>query len=138
MRRQSFESASVNLWMRKCVVRVLHLFGIHLERDIKRDKIVEFISSIHPMTTDHKLIRVGGNGDGGYLVPDDLDGIKYLFSPGVSTKLSFESELADQGIKCFLADYSVSLSTSINSNVYFMKKFVGILDSETDIRIETG
>ena len=27
---------------------------------------------------------IGGAGDGGYLVPDDLDGIEYCFSPGVN------------------------------------------------------
>ena len=137
MRRQSFVSVRLNIWIRRCAVKVSHLFGIHLERDVKKDQIVEFISTIHPLTTNHSLIRVGGDGDGGYLVPDDLDGIRYLFSPGVSTKISFESELADQGIKCFLADSSVSLSPLIRSNVNFMQKFIGILDSETDISIET-
>ena len=118
-------------------IEAFHFFKMHIERDIGKHQIVEFISSIHPVKTNLELIRVGGSGDGGYLIPDDLSGVNYLFSPGVSTKISFESELADRGIKCFLADYSVSLSPSIKGNVNFMKKFVGILDNETDISIET-
>ena len=128
---------SVNIWMRAQIIKTLHFFRLNIERDIGKNQIVEFISSIHPMQTNFKLIRVGGRGDGGYLVPDDLGGVNYLFSPGVSTKIAFESELADQGIKCFLADYSVSLSPLIRSNVNFMQKFIGILDSETDISIKT-
>ena len=79
MRRQSFVSVRLNIWIRRCAVKVSHLFGIHLERDVKKDQIVEFISTIHPLTTNHSLIRVGGDGDGGYLVPDDLDGFRLVF-----------------------------------------------------------
>ena len=30
-----------------------------------------------PFDLGHPLVRVGGEGDGGYLLPDILDGIKY-------------------------------------------------------------
>lgn len=132
-----FRLMSVNIWMRTHIIKTLHFFRMNIERDIGKNQIVEFISSIHPMNTNFKLIRVGGSGDGGYLIPDDLVGVNYLFSPGVSNKISFESELAGRGIKCFLADYSVSLPHSIKRNVNFIKKFIGILDSETEISIET-
>lgn len=37
------------------------------------------------------LIRLGPNGDGGYLVPDDLTGIEACFSPGVCATSEFEN-----------------------------------------------
>ena len=40
-----------------------------------------------------ELIRVGGEGDGGYLVPNILKNISYCYSPGVSFTASFEKEL---------------------------------------------
>ena len=38
----------------------------------------------------YKLIRLGGRGDGAYLLPDDLQDIQACFSPGVSDSKLFE------------------------------------------------
>ena len=46
-----------------------------------------------PKASPFGLIRIGGNSDGAYLVPDDLQGISCCFSPGVSDRKSFEDEL---------------------------------------------
>ncbi|MCU0530438.1 MAG: FkbM family methyltransferase [Cyanobium sp. Prado107] len=35
-----------------------------------------------PVGCRYPLIRIGGNGDGAYLLPDDLEGISACFSPG--------------------------------------------------------
>ena len=35
----------------------------------------EFINRLHPLVTEHPLIRIGARGDGGYLIPDDLEGV---------------------------------------------------------------
>jgi hypothetical protein len=55
--------------------------------------VIETLSALWPVDTGHKLIRVGGELDGGYLVPDDLDGIVACFSPGVGGSASFEADL---------------------------------------------
>lgn len=53
------------------------------------------------------LIRVGGDHDGAYLIPDDLQGVVACFSPGVNVTKDFEDDLANRfGIKSFLCDYS--------------------------------
>ena len=49
----------------------------------------------------------GPDGDGGYLVPDDLEGIVACFSPGVSNVAGFEKDCALKGMKVFMADASV-------------------------------
>jgi hypothetical protein len=41
--------------------------------------------SLAPIDTGIPLDRVGGDGDGGYLIPRDTEGVVALFSPGVST-----------------------------------------------------
>lgn len=72
------------------------------------------------------LIRIGGDGDGGYLLPDILRDVKYCFSPGVGDIAKFEEELDRlYGIKSFLADASVEASPIVNSNFEFIKKFLG-------------
>jgi hypothetical protein len=87
--------------------------------------LTEFFRSIKPISTNHDLIRIGGETDGGYLVPDDLGGIEVCFSPGVSRIADFESELASRGIGCFLADYSVDAPPITNKLIHFEKKFLG-------------
>lgn len=70
--------------------------------------------------------RVGGAGDGGYLVPKDLDGIEFCFSPGVAECSDFEAYLADNfGVQCFLADASVERPAVQRDLFDFEKKFLG-------------
>jgi len=81
--------------------------GFNLTWQTEPAKVLEVIRKLRPMDCGKELIRLGGAGDGGYLVPNDLDGIEYCFSPGVSTTSDFEDVVVNLGIKSFLADYSV-------------------------------
>jgi hypothetical protein len=85
---------------------------------------------LRPLKTDHPLIRLGGAGDGGYLVPDDFNGLAACFSPGVSEIADFELALANRGIPCFLADYSVDAPPVPHPLFHFEKKFLGSEDNE--------
>ena len=63
-----------------------------------------FAAEFRVNTVNVPLVRIGGEGDGGYLLPDDLKGIRKCFSPGVSTTAEFEKHVArTYGIKSFLA-----------------------------------
>lgn len=95
-----------------------------------RDELAAFIGSLRPYSTDKGLIRLGPGGDGGYLVPDDLDGIEACFSPGVSTVSGFENECAERGMKAFLADKSVDRPADENELFHFTKKFVGAFSDD--------
>ena len=79
---------------------------------------------LRPLNTGKKLIRVGSKADGGYLVPDDFDGIKACFSAGVADDSTLELDMARRGIKCFLADYSVDRAATENALFKFRKKFI--------------
>ena len=85
---------------------------------------------VRPYSTNHELIRIGGNSDGGYLVPDDLFGVMNCFSPGVSETANFEFDLANRKIKSFLADYSVEKSPIENELIDFEKKYLGAETNE--------
>lgn len=72
------------------------------------EDILHAISLLIPKACSHELIRVGGTGDGAYLVPDDLADIDACFSPGVSNLINFEQELADKlSIHSYMCDASV-------------------------------
>lgn len=72
---------------------------------------------LKPNPSPFPMIRIGGNQDGAYLVPDDLDGVTACFSPGVCNSKAFEDELSlSYGIRCHLCDYSADsnlLGTSL-------------------------
>jgi hypothetical protein len=84
---------------------------------------------LRPQDCGKELIRIGGTGDGGYLIPDDLEGIEYCFSPGVNVVSDFENHLANLKIKSFLADYSVDSPPVQRPEFIFDKKFLGSTDN---------
>lgn len=104
--------------------------GYFPTKTTKREDLVGLIARLHPLATGIDLIRLGSEGDGGYLVPDDLDGIEACFSPGVSDSSDFEQACAHRGMKVFLADYSVDGPASCHQRFHFTKKFVGATTSE--------
>jgi hypothetical protein len=88
-------------------------------------RVNALIRRLHPVVCDKELIRLGPNGDGGYLVPDDLEGIVACFSPGVSNVVGFERDCALRGMKVFMADASVGAPPQPHPRFTFIKKFIG-------------
>jgi hypothetical protein len=110
--------------------------GLNLNKATKSIDLDLFFRQIKPVRTNFELIRIGGNGDSGYLIPNDLDGIKYCFSPGVSVESYFEDELSKYNITSYLADYSVEAPSIKNDFIKFEKKYVGIKNTEICITLE--
>ena len=96
-------------------------------------KIKDLISLVKPKKLSIDHIRLGGDNDGGYLVPNDLEGVKYCFSPGVGKITKFENEISKNNIKSFLADYSVDFKSENNLLIDFEKKFLGPISYENYI-----
>jgi hypothetical protein len=82
------------------------------------------------------LIRLGGDRDGGYVVPDDLDGVAACFSPGVDVTASFEGDLIMRGIRCHLADASVDGPPIAGPLVDFQRKFLGTCSNERFLTLD--
>ena len=95
------------------------------------------IAGLRPVNTEHPLIRIGGKRDGGYLIPDDLEGISACFSPGVGATTRFEEELARRyRISCYLADASVtapSFDPALAPWLDFERKFIGNRGAAPDV-----
>jgi len=100
-------------------------------------EVLGLIHKLHPQDCGIDLIRVGRERDGGYLIPDDLDGIEYCFSPGVGTVSDFESQLAERRIRSFLADYSVDKPPITGPEFTFDKTYLGSSNREHFITLES-
>jgi hypothetical protein len=125
-----------NRRIRDSVIRTVGGAGLHIADRTAPEEVRRVLQSLRPVNGGYELIRLGPDGDGGYLVPDDLAGIEYAFSPGVSTESGFEAALAARGLRVFLADFSVDGPAQANPNFVFRKKYVGCLSDDTFMTLE--
>lgn len=75
------------LWRAERVMSINELFV-----ETPKEKVEGFIKSLHPIKTEHELVRWGAKHDGGYLIPNDFEGIRALFSPSVGGESTFEED----------------------------------------------
>jgi len=125
-----------NKWAKDLAQKLAGSVGTHLAKRTKYAELNSLIHWLHPVDSGVELIRLGPDGDGGYLVPNDLAGIEYCFSPGVSTESGFEAALAARGMRVFLADYSVDRPAQANANFQFDKKYIGCLSDKTFMTLD--
>jgi len=98
---------------------------------IGKKRVIELVQKLAPVTVEGKgLIRLGADGDGGYLIPDDLKGIEACFSPGVGDVSEFDVDCLARNMKVFLADNSIEGPAHTAEGMSFSKKHTGVLTSE--------
>lgn len=100
-----------------------------------KEEIQKLIDSLRPVKTKFNMIRVGGDNDGGYLLPNDLSGISVCFSPGVDVTASFEIDLCKRGIGSHLADASVDAPPKNFTPLSFTKKYLGGYNDDTHMTL---
>ena len=115
--------------------RLLEALDVHATRATPGHEVVDLFNKLRPVRAGPELIRLGGPGDGGYLVPDDLSGIDCCYSAGVGTTSHFEADLSRRGIRSLMADYSVTGPPIDDPSFTFLKRYVGVSDTDTDIEI---
>lgn len=70
------------------------------------------------------LMRVGGLGDGGYVIPaEDCYGLEALFSVGISDDWSFERQIAKHSPRCAIYGYDRT-SGSVVFAYYFLREIL--------------
>lgn len=86
----------------------------------------EALTLLTPWDVGAQLVRLGGPADGGYLVPDDFDGIEALLSPGVADTWDFERLVGDQlGIPAYMIDGSVDEPRDLTHLQHFDRLWLG-------------
>jgi hypothetical protein len=108
------------------ILRGLKKRGMLVSRTMPKSEVERFLARFRQKYVSVELVRVGGENDGGYLVPAFLEEIDYCFSPGVDYTATFEAALGKRyGVKSFLADASVSSAPASGFEHEFLKKFLG-------------
>lgn len=102
-----------------------------------KDDLLDLISLLRPKLVREGLVRVGNSSDGGYLLPNILNGIDAVYSPGVGTTMDFEKYFLNLGIKCFLADKSIDRPPLRDKNFFFLSKFLGVIDDDETVTLQT-
>ncbi len=121
--------------MRRAVERTF-ADRIAVGNSAKPEAIRASLQPVRPVAVRGGLKRFGPAGDGGYLMPDDLDGIRACISPGVSNECGFDEAMAARGIDVYMADASVSAPPVANPRFHFTPKFLDISPSEQTMAIE--
>jgi len=109
-------------------------FSLHYP-SIREPALLNLLKKFKVYQTEHQLVRLGEKGGGGYLIPDDFEprmnedgniiSLNSCITGGVGSEIGFEYDLAQKGIKCHMADYSVSKPPLTHENFFFVKKFLG-------------
>ena len=79
-----YERPLIQRFIDSIVRRLVSISSLKIAENISYSRSIELLTRLYPYDSGHTLLRLGPNGDGGYLVPDDLDGITHCFSPGVA------------------------------------------------------
>lgn len=108
---------------------------IWIEKATRQSELAAFIKKLKPTPTPEGLKRFGPARDGGYLMPDDLEGVIACISPGVSLECGFDEEIASRGIDVIMTDASVEGPPSQNPRFRFMRKFVDITSTPQTVHI---
>jgi hypothetical protein len=95
-------------------------------------EIEAFYKKLQPFESGFPLKRVGGKGDGGYLIPDMEIQWDAIISPGVGGSIAFESEVANQDTAVFLIDATVMPPRDLPRNFHFISKMLRSGNDDAD------
>jgi len=118
------------------LLKILGVFGWSARKLISIKDWENFLSIIRPIEVGSDLVRIGGSYDGSYLVPDDLESISMLISPGIGESRAFEDELYSRfGICSILIDPNTQ-PTHLNPGDLYLDKSISGSSSSTGITIQ--
>jgi hypothetical protein len=101
-------------------------------------EISSLLQSIQAMAIREKLIRVGPNRDGGYVVPEEIFAVDGLISPGVGFSNDFDTSLAEHGVPVLMIDHTVTKPPGGHESFRFRKMELSPFDSATEISLDSA
>lgn len=109
--------------------------GFCVRKRVSKAPMLRLLKYLTPQESRIDLLRLGGPSDGGYLVPNDLEGLTACFSPGVDYTATFERDLIERGVPCFLSDRSVNGSPFEHDLIRFQKKYIDVVNDDDNVTL---
>jgi hypothetical protein len=99
------------------------------EVEVSKEQLIKLFHQFKPLYCGVDLIRVGPQFDGGYLVPNDLEGIDWCISPGCGAMWGFEKDLWDRfKIPSIIVDHENMKPIDLPKEFIFENTFIGYTD----------
>ncbi len=87
---------------------------------ISPSNIVKLLGMMRPQKpASLQKMRVGDEGAGGYVLPDDLEGLSAVVSIGVGDNVSFDRHFATRGIQVYQYDHTIEQLPAAHANFHF-------------------
>jgi hypothetical protein len=118
-------------FLRRKAIGLTHRAFSKYGRTCSRKEVLETTKLLFPNKYYGHAIRLGGDSDGAYVVPDLLEGISASISPGVSEESEFDLELGKRGIYSYMFDASVNRPSRLTEKQFFEQTFLDSYESET-------
>jgi hypothetical protein len=123
-------------WLFQLANSLAMLVGYELVRESSKDQVVRLLKMLTPQNVGHELIRVGNTNDGGYLLPNDLNGIVRCISPGCDQNISFETDLLEQfSISSIIVDKKAAKPKNLDNAHTYIEKWIGVSESEEQVTL---
>jgi len=98
-----------------------------ISEGLDRGEILALLRLLEPRkASDYAKIRVGTNGDGGYVQLDDLKGISRAFSIGVADNDDWDLAMAKAGVPVEQFDHSIERAPSKHPLLHFHRKMISV------------
>lgn len=99
-------------------------------------QIIKQIVKLAPVDDGYSLVRIGPDGDGGYLSPNNFEGISKCFSAGCDQAWEFERELDYRfGITSYIIDTEDKRAPDFGSKQIFTPGLLGVTTDPKNRRL---
>lgn len=123
--------------LKKYFLRAFHTLGRHPEKLTPKKVLFETLNALRPRAFADHLVRIGGVGDGGYLLPESVRTIEVVVSPGVGDSVKFELDMLNKfGSHSVLIDASVERDSEWPEEFFFLPKYLGARSDKYFMNLE--
>lgn len=93
---------------------------------------LELLSRLSPVSVaGFEKVRIGGEGDGGYVMLDDFEGVEAAYSLGIGDDVSWDLDIAAKGIDVHQYDHTIDALPSQHSRFRWNKIEIGPVSAGT-------
>jgi hypothetical protein len=115
----------------------LNFKKLRVSRLTPNDSLLGFFNQLQPLNNGYQLLRIGSSSDGGYLLPNDFDGVSYCFSAGCDKKWTFELDLHERfGIPSHIIDSEDNRPSDLTPEHTFTPKWLGRKTTQSTLTLE--